>query len=76
MANYDWRELGWIPDRLNSESLPRKIFSERETPTSRYLVSLRRASSIRPNARRGKLGLCDVSLDPCKLSVRGEATQN
>ena len=64
MANYGWRELGWIPDRLNSESLPRKIFSECETPTSRYLVSLRRASSTRTNARRGNLGLCDVSLDP------------
>ena len=65
MANYGWRELGWIPDRLNSESLPRKIFSECGTPTSRYLVSLRRASSTRTNARRGNLGLCDVSLDPC-----------
>ena len=49
MADYGWRELGWIPDRLNSESLQRKIFSECETPTSRYLVSLRRASSIRTN---------------------------
>ena len=39
MANYGWRELGWISDRLNSEFLPKKIFSERETPTSRYLGS-------------------------------------
>ena len=38
MANYGWRELGWIPDRLNSESLPRKIFPECETPTSRVCV--------------------------------------
>ena len=37
-TDYGWRELGWIPDRLNSEFLPRKIFSGCKTPTSRYVV--------------------------------------